>query len=88
MPEEIRAFVAGMLAAGFLVCAAFFLRFWCRTRDFLFATFAIAFSLLALHQALSIFVGGGMEDESNLYLLRAAAFGVIIAGVLRKNVRG
>ncbi len=37
----------GMITMGFLIAALFFVRFWRRTADPLFATFALAFVLLA-----------------------------------------
>ena len=79
-------FFAGFLAAGFLVAALFFLRFWNRTRDGLFMAFALAFALLALQQFLTIFLGLPEEDRSWIYLLRLAAFSILIFAILRKNV--
>lgn len=79
-------FFSGMIAMGFAVCAAFFLRFWRRTRDSLFLVFSIAFLLLALNQALTSFLGLPLEERSWLYLLRLAAFLIIIAAIVRKNI--
>jgi hypothetical protein len=79
-------FVSGMIAMGFAVCAVFFLRFWRRTRDSLFLVFSIAFLLLALNQALSTLLGLLLEERSWLYLLRLAAFLIIIAAIVRKNI--
>jgi len=79
-------FFAGFLAAGFLVAALFFLRFWNRTRDGLFMAFALAFALLALQQFLTTFLGLPEEDRSWIYLLRFAAFSILIFAILRKNV--
>jgi hypothetical protein len=78
-------FFAGVLAAGFAVCALFFLRFWTRTKDQLFLAFAIAFALLALQQSLGVFLGLPEEDRTWIYLLRLAAFVVLIFAILRKN---
>jgi hypothetical protein len=82
----IADFVSGMIAMGFAVCAVFFLRFWRRTRDSLFLVFSIAFLLLALNQALSTLLGLLLEERSWLYLLRLAAFLIIIAAIVRKNI--
>ena len=41
-----------MLAAGFLVAAAFFLRFWRQTRDPFFIAFALGFAVLAVQRVL------------------------------------
>jgi hypothetical protein len=79
-------FVSGLITMGFLVASLFFLRFWHRTRDALFAIFAAAFVLLALNQALAILLDLGREELGWVYLLRVAAFTLIILGIVRKNV--
>jgi hypothetical protein len=78
--------MTGMCGMGFLIAAVFFLRFWRRTGDRLFATFAAAFLLLALNQ---ILLGLPMiegEDQSLLYLPRVIAFALLIAAIVLKNV--
>jgi hypothetical protein len=84
---EQAPFFSGLIAMGLLVCSAFFLRFWRRTRDSLFVVFSIAFFLLALNQALTTLLGLPFEERSWLYVLRLAAFVMIIAAIIRKNVR-
>lgn len=79
-------FASGLLTAGFLVASLFFLRFWRRTRDGLFAIFSAAFVLLALNQALAALLELGREELGWVYLLRIAAFTLIIIGIIRKNV--
>jgi hypothetical protein len=79
-------FVSGLITMGFLVASLFFLRFWHRTRDSLFAIFAAAFVLLALNQALAALLELGREELGWVYLLRIAAFTLIILGIVRKNV--
>jgi len=79
-------FFTGVLAAGFLVGALFFLRFWSRSRDGLFLAFALAFTLLSLQQALTVFLGLPDEDRSWIYLLRLAAFLILIVAILGKNM--
>jgi hypothetical protein len=81
-------FASGLIAMGFLVAAVFFLRYWRQTADGLFLAFAAAFALLALNQTLLAFSRVPLEERSPLYLLRLAAFVVIIAAVLAKNVSG
>jgi hypothetical protein len=79
-------FFSGAISMGFAVCAVFFLRFWVRTKDAFFGAFALAFLLLALNQALVTILGLPLEERSWLYLLRFAAFSIIIIAVLRKNI--
>ena len=79
-------FFSGFLAAGFLVAALFFLRFWSRAKDGLFLAFAFAFALLSLQQFLTVFLGLPEEDRTWIYVLRLIAFVTIIFAILRKNI--
>ena len=81
------AVVSGMLVAGYLVAALFFLRFWTQSRDRLFALFAAAFGLLALQRLALAISGAPMEDQTMYYLLRLLAFGVIVFAIIDKNRR-
>jgi hypothetical protein len=80
-------FVSGLITMGFVVAGLFFLRFWIRTRQLLFAAFAAAFWLLATNQALLALSGLPAEERSWLYLLRLAAFVIIIIAIALKNRR-
>jgi hypothetical protein len=84
---ELVAFMAGAVAVGYLIAALFFLKFWRRTRDGLFAAFAAAFALMAANQAVPVLFGIPDEALGGVYLLRLAAFLLIILAVLRKNLR-
>lgn len=78
-------FLAGAITFGFLVCALFFLRFWRRTRDFLFQSFAIAFLLLGVVQAILALGDIPVEERSWVYAIRLAAFLLILFAIVRKN---
>lgn len=78
-------FTSGLITMGFLVSGLFFFRYFWRTHDLLFAAFAAAFWLLAANQALLVFADVGEEERSLLFLLRVAAFGLIIAAIVFKN---
>jgi hypothetical protein len=80
-------FVSGAITIGYVIAGLFFLRFWTRTRDGLFGAFACAFWLLALNQALVALAGIPREEHSWIYLLRLAAFTLIIIAIVRKNLR-
>ena len=87
-PDPIlAAFVGGALTLGWLAVGVYFLKFWRRTGDGLFAAFAVAFALLAANQAAPILLNIPSENQGYIYLLRLAAFLLIIAAVLRKNLR-
>ena len=80
-------FLSGAITMGFIVAGLFFLRFWRRTGDTLFVAFASAFWLLGLGQALLSFTDIPVEERSWLYLLRLAAFLLILVSIWRKNRR-
>jgi peptidoglycan/LPS O-acetylase OafA/YrhL len=80
------AFTGGILTAGYLALALFFAQFWRRSRDPLFATFSVAFVLMAANQALPIIYDVAEENRAAFYLLRLFAFGLIIVAILRKNL--
>ena len=75
-------FMSGVLAMGYAVAGLCFVRFWRESRDRLFAWFAAAFILLALQRVLITFAASAGDA---LYLLRLAAFGLIIAAIVDKN---
>jgi membrane-associated PAP2 superfamily phosphatase len=78
-------FLSGAVSLGFFVCALFFVRFWQRTRDGLFMAFALAFGLLGLGQAILALANIPTEERGSIYLIRLAAFALIIFAILRKN---
>jgi membrane-associated PAP2 superfamily phosphatase len=80
-------FLAGGVALGFGVCALFFLKFWKRTREELFLAFALAFLLLGLGQTVLALANIPTEERGSLYLLRLAAFLLILIAIYRKNSR-
>lgn len=81
----VATFLAGAIVAGFALAGLFFLKFWRRTRDELFLAFTGAFWLLGLGQALLTFSHVPLEERSWLYLIRLAAFVLILAAIWRKN---
>jgi hypothetical protein len=86
MSPTVPAFVGGLFCMGFAVIGLIFLRYWRRTREALFAAFAVAFWLLAAGQAVAAFLGVGHENQSGAFLLRVAAFTVILAAIVRQNL--
>ncbi|HWH22722.1 MAG TPA: DUF5985 family protein [Allosphingosinicella sp.] len=78
-------FLSGAVTLGFFVAGLFFLRFWRRSGDGLFGSFAAAFWLLGLNQALLVLADIPVEERSWLYLLRLTAFSLIVIAILRKN---
>lgn len=84
-PFETNTLFSGILLFGYMVAALFFLRFWTRTRDRLFALFSAAFALLAIQRlALAISVQE-REDLTILYVVRLLAFVLILVAIIDKN---
>jgi hypothetical protein len=81
-------FISGMVAMGLLTAGLFFFRFWRRTGDSLFISFGAAFCLLALNHVLLVAIGIPREEQSWVYLIRLAAFALIIVAIVAKNVNG
>ena len=79
-------FMSGLITATFAVCSLFFLRFWTRTRDVLFAAFAVTFFLLALGQGLTTVLDLATEERTWIYLMRLAGFLILIYAIVRKNL--
>lgn len=78
-------FLSGAAACGFLVCSLFFLRFWRRTHDQLFIAFALAFALLGANEAVLTLGNIPTEHRGAIFLIRLAAFALILAAIIRKN---
>ncbi len=83
----LNAFLLGAVTLGCAVAALFFVRFWRNTADQLFAWFAATFALLALHWTLVVLTAPTNEHRPFIYLVRLAAFVVILTGIAQKNQR-
>jgi hypothetical protein len=79
-------FLSGAVTMGFAVAAIFFLRFWRKTAERLFLAFAAAFFLLALNQALALWLGAADERVGYTYLLRVLGFIFILSAIVDKNL--
>jgi hypothetical protein len=88
MPEMLYDFLGGAIVMGFAVATLLFLKFWRRTHEGLFLAFAGSFLLLGVTQALLSLGGFGDEERSWLYLLRLAAFLLILFALFLRNRRG
>jgi len=81
----INDFLAGAVAMGFAIAALMFLKFWRRTRQGLFLAFAGSFLLLSLNHAMLSLTQVPLEERAPLYLVRLAAFLLIIAALWHQN---
>jgi hypothetical protein len=80
------AFHSGAAGLECLIAGLFFLRFWRRTGEGLFLAFAFAFWLLGASAAIPVLLGRPAPAHGEVYLLRLAAFVLIILAILSKNV--
>jgi hypothetical protein len=85
MEVEMNDFMSGALFFGFTVVALFFLRFWRKTGDRLFALFALSFALMAFSRFLLGFVQLPENGYPYAYSLRLLANILIIYGIIDKN---
>jgi hypothetical protein len=81
---NLQIYLMGVSTAGFLVVALFFLRFWSRTKDQLFSSFAAAFTLLAVERFLLVYLAAD-EPRTFVYIIRLVAFLILGIAIVRKN---
>ena len=83
--ETFETLLIGAVAMGSLIVSLFFLRFWVRTRDTLFACFSIAFLIEAVSRFALAFARDTNDNEPLFYLPRLLAFSLIALAVILKN---
>ena len=83
---SIIEFVSGATALAYVVAGVYFLRFWRKTRDRLFMSFALAFWLLGLNQTIVSLLGVTDERTGYAYILRVVGFLLILYAIVRKNL--
>lgn len=81
----ITAFLLGVVATTSLIAGIFFLRFWRDTHDLLFLAFAIAFLIEAADRTAMLFAEHPNEASPWVYVVRLAAFLIILGGIIHKN---
>ncbi|WP_288380092.1 DUF5985 family protein [uncultured Massilia sp.] len=76
----------GAISMASLTIALFFLRFWRNTGDRFFLYFALSFFIEGLHRVYSALLNEAGEDSPLHYLIRLAAYGMILWAILEKNL--
>jgi hypothetical protein len=84
----ISAFLSGAIMLACAAIGLFFLRSWRRTGDRLFGFFALAFALLALERWVLVLLSPAHELRYSVFLIRLAAFVVILVAIVDKNRAG
>lgn len=82
------ALANGAVIMGNVIAAVFFVKFWRRTDDRLFLAFAAAFLLMGLVPLLTNLMEVPREEQSPFYLIRLAAFLIIICAIVAKSRPG
>jgi hypothetical protein len=77
--------LAGAIAMGSLIISLFFLRFWRATSDRFFLYFALSFAIEGLHRIYSSAVIDLNESSPQHYLVRLAAYLLILWAIYEKN---
>jgi hypothetical protein len=79
-------FLSGAIAMAYFVSGMYFLRFWRKTDDRLFLSFAVAFWLLAANQTIVSLLGAADERSGYAYILRVLGFVIILLAIADKNL--
>lgn len=87
-PTLINSFISGGVAVAFFMIGVSFFRFWQSSRIQLFRLFSIAFFLLTIERVVLLLVRTDDESAFYIYMIRLAAFCVIIAGIIVQNRKG
>jgi hypothetical protein len=88
MPDPIMvAFYSGATGLECLIAGLFFVRFWRRTGEGLFLAFAVAFWLLGANAIIPTLLGRPAQAHGEVYLLRLAAFLLIILAIVGQNLK-
>jgi uncharacterized membrane protein HdeD (DUF308 family) len=75
----------GAIALGFFLVALFFLRFWRDGRDRFFLLFALSFGVEGCNRVALALSARPNEGTAAIYLVRLAAFLLILLAILDKN---
>jgi peptidoglycan/LPS O-acetylase OafA/YrhL len=85
--DEANAFLSGASVVTSAGIALFFLRFWQRSGDRLFGIFALAFAVFAANRGVLVIMGDDDESAAYVYLVRLAAFLLILLAIIDRNRR-
>jgi hypothetical protein len=78
-------YLSGVFTMGLAIAGLVFLRSWKETGDRLFLSFAVSFFLLAVERIPLALFHQMKEPGSLVYLLRLAAFLIILRAIFGKN---
>lgn len=85
MTKILHIFISGAIMMGFLTLGWFFLAFFRRTSDRLFAFFSAAFFLLAAERIVLVLVTPDHEVHFLVYTVRLLAFASLAYAIWDRN---
>ena len=85
MRTESYMFLSGAMMTACYVISLFFLKFWRRTKDSVFAYFSLSFALLGVERLILGFFVFPSESQPFVYFIRLFAFILIGVAILDKN---
>jgi hypothetical protein len=86
MSTMIPNFLGGAIAMGCGVIGLCFLKFWRRTRDPFFGSFALAFFLMGFGRIVEAIMRNEQASTPAVYVFRLIAYGIIIFAIMQKNM--
>ncbi len=78
-------FLSGVVFVCFAASSLFFFKFWRKTRDPFFLTFALACLSLAVERIALLYLGHGGEIRAGVYFFRLIAFLLILISLYHAN---
>lgn len=87
MMATLMTLADGAIFLAYQMIALFFLRFWTRSHLRLFAWFALAFQVLAVHRVVLSLLADDTEKRTPVYLGRLLAYMIILLAVVDHNRR-
>jgi uncharacterized membrane protein HdeD (DUF308 family) len=80
----LNGFLLGVISSASLAVGLIFLKYWRRTRDPLFLSFAIAFIVEACNRVCLLFIDKPNEGKPVIYLVRLVVFLVLLIAIIKK----
>lgn len=81
----MKQWLLGAIGTGSWIVGTFFARYWRRTHDRLYLFFAASFLIQAIDRLLLGLYGGASEDDAFFYVIRLAAYLLIVVAIIDKN---
>jgi hypothetical protein len=80
-------FLLGVVVSSSLMAAAFFCKFWVKTKDSLFFGFGAAFFIEGCNRVAFLFVDSTAESNVWIFAVRLLSYLIILGTIAHKNRR-